>query len=254
MSFTPEQSRIRTDASIEEQIAAAPTAAEIQRILRDAAVNQGLVRPDIYDPNVLHEVPAGDVARAQGRLAKTVTINGKKYILEGASEQELVHAETNLYRSIFQPEVATEQTRDAAGRFVEVPVEPSPVDDAVAHALKAQGISIDDLRATVAEKQGGEYRERWAAAVEEFKNSPTGQDWVGGQDNLQTVARILQENPELMDAPSVETLAAVWDHMKQHNLVAENPEVTTFQKLSAARSPEEIREALGRSSTSLFGR
>src|ERR1700682_1356904 len=111
-------SAIKTDRSIEEAISKATSQAEVQQILRDAAVNQGVVRPDIYDPNVLLEVAPGPAARG---YAKTVIINGLKHILEGSTEAELLQAENALYRQTMQP-ATTQQieqpARDAStGRF-----------------------------------------------------------------------------------------------------------------------------------------
>ena len=57
-----------------------------------------------------------------------------------------------------------------------------------------------------------------------------------------------------MDQPSAETLAAVWNHMKENGLAAPNEEFETAHKIGNARSVEEIREALGGRSSSMLGR
>ncbi len=242
MSYTPEDSRIRVNASIEEQIAAAPTAAEIQRILREAAVNQGAVRPDLYDPNVLLEVPAGDAARVHG-FAKSVVINGKKYVLEGATEHELVQAETNLYRSIFQPEAVTVQERDAAkGRFVEVPEARSPADrvaaDLVEQSLREQGIDPDALRDFTNQK----ILTGWSDAVEEFK-STVGAWWVGGQENVLKMTDVLMQMG-CADNPNVENLRRAAEYLRDNNLLAENPEAQMIDTIRDTNDPYELRTLL----------
>ena len=242
MSFTPDQSRIRTDSSIEEQIAAAPTAAEIQRILREAAVNQGIVKRDIYDPNVLLEVPPGDAARAQGRVARTVTVNGQKYILEGNSERELAQGETDLYRQTFQPDAATVQARDEAGRFVEVPAERSPADrvaaDLVEQSLRDQGIDPDALREFSKEK----IVTGWSDAVEEFK-STVGAWWVGGQVNVLKMTDVLLQMG-CADNPNVENLRRAAEYLRDNNLLAENPEAQMIDAIRDTNDPYALRTLL----------
>src|ERR1035441_5630539 len=94
MSFTPEHSAIRVTPSLEELISAAQSQAEVQAILRDAAKTQGVVRPDAFDPNVLHAVET-PVAHQVG---KVVVLNGVKHSLVAPDEESLRQQELDVYR------------------------------------------------------------------------------------------------------------------------------------------------------------
>src|SRR6476646_10456125 len=139
MAHMASESAIRATKSLEDQISAAGSQAEIQQILREAAVEQKLVVPDIYDPNVLIPTEAAVQPR---NFAKTVTINGQKHVIEGSTETELAQTENALYRKLFaQPAAAarTEPTRDAdTGRFRSAADQTVSDDDKAALALQFQ--------------------------------------------------------------------------------------------------------------------
>lgn len=265
-------SAIRVDAALEEKLKGA-SFEEIKAYMAEQAVSQGLVTRDIYDPQVL--LPADPGTQPQS-LVRTVTINGTTYTLQGATEHDLNVAETQLYRgAVNQPAAAaaTEQPRDAAtGQFTRQPSvtaeEKAALDlqfqlgqisssdylersGAVADYLANRGIPIDELQAQVAEKQEARQTQNGEAVVQEFLNGPAGSSWPGGSENLATAARLLQENDLEL---SVANLAAVFEHMKTYDLVAENPELVSHARIANATSVEQIREAMNRPTSSMFGR
>jgi hypothetical protein len=67
---------------------------------------------------------------------------------------------------------------------------------------------------------------------------------------------LLEQNPDLMNNPSADALAAVWNYMRENDLAVPNPEVTQQQQISEATNVADIRAALGRpdGSSSLFDR
>jgi len=268
MSFNPNDSAIKVTKTLEEQIAAASSQAEVQAILRQAALAQHVVVPDAFDPNVLHQVEPGTAPR---KFAQTVEIGGVKRIFEGNSELEVAQQVNEFMRQTFAQPAATMQqndpTRDERGRFVsaeeavakaelELKFKRGEIDTATYLAqsgaiesyLATQGIDPDALR----EVSGQKFQNSWADATSTFLNSPEGADWPGGQENVKIAGQLLEEHG-LVDNPSAETLASVWKYMKENNLAVENSEVIAQQRIADAKSPEEIRAALGRDSSSFFG-
>jgi hypothetical protein len=125
--------------------------------------------------------------------------------------------------------------------------------------MEKAGVPINELRQQIQEKTNQRYQKSWAEATEEFLQSSAGADWQGGAENLAIVGRLIQES-NLTEKPSLETLVACWEYMKENNLGKENPAVTarnqaaeTEQRIGESMSVEQIRDALGRSS-GMFGR
>lgn len=264
-------SAIKMTPELEAKIAAAPDAQAIKTLMREASIAQGLVQKDPFDPDgrnyfgytpVQQPIPQG--------LAKTVIVNGQKHILEGATEDALQHAELELMRSLFSKPADNSQQRDSAGRFISAEARSAqavldaaaadaaardaariaaasvdPAADAeaaiVRRSLENQGISVEELKAFSDEKKSERYASTWQKAGEEFQKANP--DWAGG-DNYQVMLDLIQANPELMDKPSKETLALVWNHMKENNLVVENQEDAENRELSEARTPEDLAAVL----------
>jgi hypothetical protein len=263
MAFSPEQSAIKVPAgsALEQAIASAKSVQEIQSLLWAAARAQNLIEPDFLDPEGRNHFAFHTVAQpAPKGYARTITLNGKKIILEADSEEGLVQKELEFFRGTFAAPATGTQALDANGRFTaqatqeEIEAEalrvaaldPAAVALAptVKAALEAQGISVDDLKAYTASKRGEQTQQSWERAAEEFRNSPEGMDWPGGE-NMRVAADLIQANPELMQNPSAETLALVWNHMKEHNLVVENPELTALDNIGKAQTYDELKAAVG---------
>src|ERR1700675_483685 len=106
-------SSIQTTKTLEEQINPCQSQAEVQEILRQAAIDQNLVHRD-WDPNILTPNEPGTAPRG---YARAVTINGTKHVVERATEIELEKAVGDLYRAQLTPAITTQQTeqpRDAS--------------------------------------------------------------------------------------------------------------------------------------------
>src|SRR6202049_3811685 len=99
-------SAIKTTKSLEEQINTCQSQAEVQEILRQAAVDQNLVHRD-WDPNILTPNEPGTAPRQVG---KVVVLNGVKHSLVADDEDGLLAQENALYKQAMQP-VATTETR-----------------------------------------------------------------------------------------------------------------------------------------------
>lgn len=269
-------SSIKTTKTLEEQINAAQSQIEVQEILRQAAIDQKLVHRD-WDPNILTPNEPGTVPRG---FAKAVTDGqGRKLIFEGATELEVEQRLGEYFRSLnlAHPEPQTpESARGADGRFVEqgkqddrsaleaanqVELElrwkrgeiSSDVylaeSGALDRALQNSGIDPESLREVAATKRSERFTQSWADATTQFLQG-AGKDWPGGSENLEIAGRLIAENG-LTDQPSAETLATVWQHMKENGLAVDNPET----RVASSNSVEEIKQLFGRqSSSSMFGR
>jgi hypothetical protein len=267
-------SAITTDAEFEKQIAGADFE-QIKILMAERAVQQGLVKKDIYDPSVLIPTEAA-TAPAPQKVGKIVVLNGIKHSLVAADQEDLLAQELALYRGataqIIATETRTEQPRDERGQFVAAEDAATKTElerafqrgeisaseyiersGAVANYLEKQGVPLADLQEAVAEKQGARFENDWKTATDRYLASPAGRDWVGGEENMKLVGQIIQQEGWVDAEDKQAAIEAAVQHLRENDLLVENPEVTARQKISEARSVEEIREALGRSS-SLFGR
>jgi hypothetical protein len=240
---------------------------ELKSILANAALQQNLVTPDPYNSNLLHPTALAD--HAPQKFGKYITINSTKYLVEGDSPEALANAETALYQ------------QDAQGRFV---AEPTAAEKAAGELQAANRADLElawkrgDITAEQYLEQSGAintyltehgiipealatvsdaiYQNTWQAATEQFLNSEEGASWPGGSENLAIASKLLEQNPDLMNNPSADALAAVWNYMRENDLAVPNPEVTQQQQISEATNVADIRAALGRpdGSSSLFDR
>jgi hypothetical protein len=273
MSFMArDNAAIKVTPSLEQEIADAKSTSEITAALHRAALSQGIVEKDPFDKDGTDWSTMHVIERPQPRaFATVVTIDGVKHVLEAGTEQELLAKETELYRAaLAAPAATTEQPRNSAGQFVsqaEIDAEAARVAELasvnpmhrieaelVERALANQGISIATLR----EVEGMKFQNSWAEATAEFLRT-AGADWPGGE-NMDVAAQLIAENG-LEDKPSAETLAAVWNHMKDNNLTVENSafaaEEAREKAIRDAKTPDELRAAVGYkdpSSSGLWGR
>jgi hypothetical protein len=74
MAHTPNESAIRTDATLEQQIAGADFET-IKEIFHNAAVQQNLVTRDIYDQSVLLPTEHAAAASSPQKYSQVVTID-----------------------------------------------------------------------------------------------------------------------------------------------------------------------------------
>jgi hypothetical protein len=266
MSHTPESSAIRLTPDLQERIGnASPD--EIKSILANAALSQGLVTVDPFNPGVLH--PTELSKAAPQKFSKYVTINSTKYLLEGGSPEELAHAETSLYEQVLGQGDNGQQRDPVTGRFVAEPTAAEKAaqelavinradlelafkrgditaeayleqSGAVATYLQNHGVSPDALVAVT----DLVYQNTWSQATEQFLNSDAGNDWPGGQTNMELMGRILEENN--MTEPTVENLSAAFQYASENGLLVENPETAAHHAISEANSVEDIRTALNR--------
>jgi hypothetical protein len=276
MAWTPENSRVRVDAALEEKINGA-SAEEIKEIMKSEMVSQGFVKRD-WDPELFIENPIGTAPRAH---ARAVTINGTKHVVEGATEIELEKAVGDLYRAQLTPAATTQQTeqpRDiSTGRFVSAEEAANKAElelqfkrgdisaadylqksGAISDFLEQQGVPLEDLKAQVAEKQGQKLEQSWADATEEFKARNPEWHAHACEGNKNIIGQLLVEN-NLIDAEDkVAALERAFNHARENNLLGANPDTEYQRELQEARSPEEINAVnhkyFGGSGSGLFNR
>ena len=256
---------------LEQQVANCVTSEEITAVLRQAMLDQNLVRKDSCNPDILYENPRGNAFK------KVVSIAGKNYVIEGANETDLLTHEAEVWRqasavATAAPAVATtpqiDPARDAAtGRFVEQPkAAPVAVDDATKAALslqltlgqidvqtfleksgaigeylEKQGVPLAELQAVAEERQNTRFVSSWEQASEQFVR--THADWPGGEENKTILAQLVLDNG-LMDADSkADAMDRAWKHMKANDLLVDVPETNEdafSREMQSASTQEDI--------------
>jgi hypothetical protein len=263
MSWNPNDSAIRVNKTLEERIAEATSQAEIQTIMREAAVAQHIVTPDRYDPNVLLEV-APNTARAPQIFTKLFTINGQTKTISADTELGLAQAETKLFRSLMQPDATETRTdnRDERGRFTATQ---GTADEDAEQAAANVELRLMMIRNEISPEeylvQSGlverhlqrveneNIKTGWESATASFFQSPEGANWPGGSEPLTRIGSILEENG-LVDAPDkLDALKQAWAVMQQ-----EDYENAVSREIQEAKDPFELRAILQPGSSSLFNR
>ena len=243
----PDQSSIRTNREIEEAISKATSVAEVQAIMRQAAIDQRLVVPDPYNQTIL--IPAEPGTQPRG-YAKVITVNGVKHVLEGETQQELDAAEVELYRSIqTSQQTAEQETPEEAAERAKQAIDQNElrlklmrgeitIDEVVSQHLTNIGVSPEVLGAiSGAVLEGG-----WADATSEFLERHP--EWLGGDENKNTIYRILTDN-HLEDAPDkLDAMERAYQHAVANGLLKATPESEATDAMDSAQSPAEIQRAL----------
>jgi hypothetical protein len=265
--LTPANSSITTDAEFEKAVMNA-SFEEVKALMQQRSVDQGLVRRDIYDPNVLHEVEPG----AQTAYAKTVTINGVDHQVSGTTEAEMLRSESALFQGLFEKTATAAvaaPARDESGRFVAAdPAEVAAKSElllkfqlgqidaatyleqsgAITEYLEKAGVPLAELQAAVQDKSSQRIEQSWAAATQEFLNTDEGSIWVGGEANKNKLGEVLIAMGAA-DAPNAENIRLAAKYLRENNMLVENPELAQHQRIEGAKSREELDIALGRSSS-----
>lgn len=264
-------SSIREDAELTRKISEATSGEEIKAILRDAALAQHLVEKDPFDEHILTPVEQP----VPSKFATSITNDkGQKLFFEGDSELDLQKRLTNWYREqMSQPaeaaaaaaKVAAEQPRNNQGQFqsqadheldviakadLELKFKRGEIstDDylaasgAIERHLEAQGISVEVLRETSQAKQVERVTQGWEQATNEFLRSVEGSTWLGGDENKNTIGKILEEN-KLVDAEDkVGALKEAFRYMQENDLVVVPRDVAFKNELEGAKSAGEVQE------------
>lgn len=234
---------------------------------------------------------------AKNGFSRTEVIAGQEFTFTGASELEVERQVNNAYRvaaSIQAPAAKTQEpVIDQAAVAAAAAAEASAKAEleisfkrgdisaaeyieksgAVKTYLEKEGLSLDTLRATVEQNQSASYEQSWQTATEQFKNSPAGSDWPGGDKNLNMIGMRLV-SMGLTDAKDkVAALAMAYADMKKTGMIfpgdaaaVETPIVTppatpTAAEVAAATAAAnpanvtraaEVQRRLASTSSSLF--
>jgi hypothetical protein len=231
-------STITTDKKLDEEINQATSQAEIQALIRNAAIEQGVVRPDLYDPNVLNEIPAAEKAAPAtpaNSFTRAEVIGGREFTFTADTDLELANMIGQAYKvaeavrpsetdergsRFFKPEptgISEETKADLLLRFQLGQLSAADYVEQsgeISAYLERKGISggLDAVQEVVAKK----YEQSWQDATGEFlKNS----DWPGGQRNLKVIGLTIQ-NLGLTDAEDkVGALTAAYNEMKRNGTI-----------------------------------
>ena len=186
-------------------------------------------------------IAAAAAAASSAAFSRTESIGGKEFLFEASSELELERIVNNAFKVAYAVQqtddtsvvavdpaiaqaAAEKAATDRATALVELELkfkrgEISAADyieqsGAVSEYLEKQGISVESLRESVDQTRSRSFEQSWAEATEIFKNSPAGQDWPGGQKNLEIIGMKLS-SMNLVDAEDkVAALAQAYAAMK----------------------------------------
>jgi hypothetical protein len=260
MSFLPSDSAIKVTKSIEEQLQGVTNVEQIKQIMRDASLAQNLVRKD-FDPAYL--IPVENTA-APTKVSKVVTLNGVAHSLIADDEAGLLRQESDLYRQAMQPAATTQQTEQPRNERGQFTATEQVTDEQKALQLQFQLGQIDIE--TYLDKSGAiekhiERRETetrtsgWESATQDFLNSAEGASWPGGNEALTRIGQIIEASGLVDTNDKLEALKQAYAAMQQEDdeITAQHQDAETQTRVAGANSVEEIRHALGRSS-SMFGR
>ena len=211
------------DAEFEKAVANCSTAAEISELMKNRSVAMGLVKRDIYSPDVL--IPVENPIPS--KVGKVVVLNGVKHPLIAENEDSLRAQELEVYRrALSGQQPAAAATRDDRGRFIpeEHIADTTHIEsDLVARSLREQGIDPDALREFTASRE----EQGWAQATEAFRDAHP--EWVGGNSNVQVIGEILisPDNAAAFTGLSkLDCIEKAYQHAVQNDMLHENPEVT----------------------------
>lgn len=259
-------SAIKVTKSLEDRLAACQSQPEVMAVLHEEAIQQRVVVPD-WDETILQPTK---LAQSVG---KTVEINGVLHEIIGPTEADVLAQETALYRAAMQPvaaTTATEQSRDAAGRFVaaeQTPEEIAAEKQAAAaetarqadlsFQMKLGNISIDQyleqsgaIEKHLAQREFRNNEAGWKSATDEFLRSDEGANWPGGDAALQRMGELLQANDLTEATDKLQALKDAWAFIQKSDY-----ETAASKGVADAKTPEELRAAVGyRGTAGLWGR
>lgn len=253
-----------TSPELVEALKQANSIEHMKEVNRQWYVEHGGER-DRFNPDkiLLDNFKAPD--ESTGTVSRVVPIGGVKRLFTASSILELERSIGEALQAVDAAANAGTQPRGEDGKFVsrremnaaekvELDLRFRRGEISAPEYLKQSGELEQAVETFAKEKMGfdpeANFHKTWAAATEEFLKSPAGSDWPGGDANKEIVGRLLAEN-NLTDQPSAETLARVYEHMKEHRLVQPNPELVKREKdrFDGAASYEEInslaRAAIG---------
>ena len=203
---------------------------------------------------------------------RTVTINGRDFLFEGETELELERSINNALtvaaaltsetEEVVVDPAQEEAARAAAAKAAETQAaeraelelkfkrgeisakEYIEKSGAISEYLEAQGIPLDDLKASVTKNRSDAFVQSWEQATDKFKNSAAGADWPGGERNIQQMGMMLAAL-DLVDADDkVDALAQAYAHMKKTGMIFKEEPATPVATPAAAVIPATATPAI----------
>jgi len=212
-------------AEVVEALKSASSQTEVQRIIRDYAVNNSEVvfQRDAINPEVFTPVEGKQAAKVE----KAITIDGKRYVVEGATETEALQRQNELLQQLMS---GTEPATATSGA-TEEPVEQERDDE--------------NGRVVTTTPQDRAFEQSWADAVQEFLHSPAGADWPGGDKNKEILGQLLVANGLQDASDKVQALADTFEHMRLYRLL-DTSVVETIQAASKQRQADDLAKSLSK--------
>ena len=243
---------VTVNDDLTQAIAGALDPESIRAAVIAEAEKQGLAAADaqaaadkaVADKAAADKSAADEAAAMAGGFSRTEVIGGREFTFEAASELELERMVNNALKVAYaiQPTddvIVTEPVVDAAA--VQKAAEDRAVfmvdletkfkrgeistaeyleqSGAMDEYLEKKGIPIDKLKNSITQNEYTQFEQSWAQATEEFKNSPAGADWPGGNKNRDMLGMMLNQL-NLVDAPNkVAALAQAYAEMQRTNMI-----------------------------------
>jgi hypothetical protein len=223
-----------TQAEIDEymKIAAVPGASA--EFIHEWELSHGYRVRDSMNPERLHEVVQPTV-----EAPKTMSVKVGDQVFTANTTEELAAISERAIQAAIAARTG-DVARNANGTFAK---QPSVTDGAdkitnglVTRALQEElGIKPEELQAAVAGiRENNNHTSSWAMATKEFLNRNP--DYKGDEGTKDMLARKIQELG-LAETPSVASIQRAYDALSE--------EAERYLKVQDAKSPQEIRDALG---------
>jgi hypothetical protein len=276
MSFTPKDSAIPVDKSLEEKIANA-SFEEIKQLLKDQSVAAGVCVQDYYDKTIYLPLEQSAPAPPSPKVGRILKVDGKAYLVEAETEEGLAAAIDEFYRGIFQqpapPAAQQQRTQPRNTDFTDAEqaeaVRKSELElrfkrgeisasqyleesNAVADYLAQNGVDMESLRTV----SGQRFEQSWSDAAATFAQQHP--DWPGGEQNKNLLGRVIEANGWMDAEDKAAALHAAYEQLKAQDALIMTPEQELSDKLANAKSHSEVSDALEslrpRGSSGFFGR
>jgi hypothetical protein len=262
MSYMTKDSAFKLTPAQEAKVAEMTSMETISDYLKEIAVADGTARQSRDNPNFLIATPQNSQPQT---FARDVAIGNQVFHFEANSElrlSELINqallvaqaAGTQSQRTEpvrqQQPQKRYEPAMDESVRRIDLENQLRRGEISANEYLEAGGFAhlYNTTPKALKATQEAEYESAWKQATDLFLESRASEGWEPNEENAailneQLVAMGLENNP------SVESIAAAWNRMRQLNLVVANPQPAPTPKpepkvvdpYSYLNSVEEVR-------------
>lgn len=236
-------------------VSAALDPADIRAAILAEAEKQGVAAETLAADQAAAEKAAADKLAADNAASanvpavftRTEIIGGKEFKFEGASQNEVDNLALNAYKIAYAVQPTPERVETVAVDPAIAAAEAQRIADENAAAqaelelkfkrgeistadyleqsgamdtyLAKKGIPLASIKQAVEQNEAVAFKQSWVDATEQFKNSPAGSDWPGGEQNTNLLRMKLAEMGLIDAEDKAAAIAAAYADMKAKNMV-----------------------------------